>query len=41
MKLSYRGTKYDAKPTTIATYAGKVIGKYRGAELHERIAHVS
>lgn len=36
MKLSYRGTTYETKLPTIATKAGKVIGKYRGAELRER-----
>ncbi|MCU0526762.1 MAG: DUF4278 domain-containing protein [Elainella sp. Prado103] len=37
MKLSYRGTIYETKLPTIATQAGKVIGKYRGVDLRERV----
>ncbi len=37
MKLSYRGTTYEVKFPTIATNKGKVIGKYRGTELRERV----
>lgn len=37
MKLFYRGTTYEIKLPTIATQEGKVIGKYRGATLHERV----
>ncbi|MBE9180366.1 DUF4278 domain-containing protein [Oculatella sp. LEGE 06141] len=37
MKLVYRGVQYDAKPSAIATIPGKVIGHYRGVELHEQI----
>lgn len=36
MKLVYRGVKYEANLPVIAA-AGKVIGKYRGVELHEQI----
>lgn len=38
MKLFYRGTTYEVKSPEITTREGEVIGKYRGAELHERIA---
>lgn len=37
MKLSYRGTIYEPKSSVASTRRGKVIGKYRGAQLHERI----
>ncbi|MGG6298260.1 DUF4278 domain-containing protein [Leptolyngbya sp. AN02str] len=34
MKLSYRGVKHETRVPSIATTEGKVIGKYRGVELH-------
>lgn len=37
MKLAYRGVNYEVKLPTIATKEGKIIGKYRGADLHERV----
>jgi len=36
MKLSYRGVKYEAKIPVVATKEGKVIGHYRGVELHSQ-----
>jgi len=36
MKLVYRGMKYEAN-LPIAATVGKVIGKYRGVELHEQV----
>lgn len=36
MKLIYRGTTYNAK-SAIATVPGKVVGRYRGVELHEQV----
>ncbi|NJN87923.1 MAG: DUF4278 domain-containing protein [Leptolyngbyaceae cyanobacterium SL_7_1] len=37
MKLNYRGVTYAANIPTVATVEGKVIGKYRGVELHEQV----
>jgi Domain of unknown function (DUF4278) len=37
MKLSYRGIHYDTQLPVVVTIAGKVIGKYRGLELHEHV----
>ena len=36
MKLVYRGVKYEANVPVVAA-EGKVIGKYRGVELHEHV----
>lgn len=33
MQLSYRGIKYERKPSSIVTISDEIIGKYRGAEL--------
>lgn len=37
MQLAYRGSIYETQLPKVATKAGKVIGKYRGSALHERI----
>ena len=38
MKLSYRGVTYEPKTPVVVTVPGKVIGRYRGIELHEQVA---
>jgi hypothetical protein len=37
MQLMYRGVKYEPKTSEVSIVPGKVIGRYRGVELHEHL----
>ena len=39
MKLFYRGISYEPKSYVVDTTMGKVVGKYRGANLYSHCHH--